>query len=285
MNQVTEILILSANPTNTNRLRLDEEVREIEEGLQRSRNRERFKVRSKWAVRLRDLRRSMLDYEPQIVHFSGHGEVNGLALEDEFGNAVLVNPDALEGLFELFSDRVECVLLNACYSESQVKGISKHIQYVIGMRQEITDRAALEFAVGFYDALGAGKSIEEAFKFGRNAIQIYEIPEHLNPVLFKGKDINSNSLLEKIKDDREYVFRFRAECEHDVDELRKILRNRVRKILKINESPFPDMEVEIYANLSLEELRDAMRKVEDGHVMVQTVALQDKYTGERNYLL
>ncbi|MFN6472344.1 MAG: hypothetical protein RMY36_022115 [Nostoc sp. SerVER01] len=93
MNEVTEILILSANPKNTNRLRLDEEVREIEEGLQRSRNREQFKIRSKFAVRLRDLRRALLDYEPQIVHFSGHGEVNGLAVEDEVGNAVLLNPN------------------------------------------------------------------------------------------------------------------------------------------------------------------------------------------------
>ncbi|MBW4627667.1 MAG: CHAT domain-containing protein [Brasilonema octagenarum HA4186-MV1] len=285
MNQVTEILILSANPKNTNPLRLDEEVREIEEGLQRSRNREQFKVRSKWAIRLRDLRRAMLDYEPRIVHFSGHGEMNGLAVENEFGNTVLVNSDALEGLFELFRDRVECVLLNACYSESQVKGISKHIQYVIGMRQEVTDKAALEFAVGFYDALGAGKSIEEAFRFGRNAIQIYGLPEHLKPILLKSDNLLSNSFLEDRKDSREYVFRFRSECEHDVDELCEILGKRIRKIIKRNEYRLPDMEVEIDVALSLKELRDAMRKVEDGHVMVQTVAPKDKYTGERNYSL
>ena len=42
MSQVKRILILSANPKNTNRLRLDEEVREIDEGLQRSKNREQF---------------------------------------------------------------------------------------------------------------------------------------------------------------------------------------------------------------------------------------------------
>ncbi|MFN6572666.1 CHAT domain-containing protein [Dendronalium sp. ChiSLP03b] len=285
MDQVTEILILSANPKNTNRLRLDEEVREIEEGLQRSRNREQFKIRSKLAVRLRDLRRALLDYEPQIVHFSGHGEVNGLAVEDEVGNAVLLNPDALEGLFELFTDKVECVLLNACYSELQVQGISKHIQYVIGIRQGISDKAALEFSVGFYDAVGAGKSIEEAFRFGRNAIQIYNIPEHLNPILSKSVNIHSNSFLGGILDSKEYVFKFRAECDHDVNELDKLIGKHVKKIIKVRESLLPDVEVEIYVNLSLNELRNAMRKIEDGHVMVQTVAPKDKYTGERNYSL
>ena len=53
------------------------------------------------------------------------------------------------------------------------------------MRKDIKDKAAIEFAVGFYDALGAGRSVEEAFKFGCNAIlQVYpDIPEHLIPVL------------------------------------------------------------------------------------------------------
>ena len=68
-----KILILTANPKNSDKLRLDEEVREIQEGLQRSRSRDQFEIISKWAVRPDDLRRALLDHEPQIVHFSGHG--------------------------------------------------------------------------------------------------------------------------------------------------------------------------------------------------------------------
>jgi hypothetical protein len=177
------ILILSSDPKDTARLRLGEEVREIEEGLQRSEYRDQFTIQSKWAVRLRDIRRAMLDVKPQIVHFCGHGDVDGLMIEDETGTAILVNPEALAGLFELFKDTVECVLLNACYSVLQASAINVHIRYVIGMSKKITDKAALEFAIGFYDALGAGRTAEEAFKFGRNAIQFYNIPEHLTPIL------------------------------------------------------------------------------------------------------
>ena len=56
------------------------------------------------------------------------------------------------------------------------------------MPKEIKDKAAIEFAVGFYDALGAGKSVEHAFKFGCNAVrQIFpDLPEYLIPVLKKG---------------------------------------------------------------------------------------------------
>ncbi len=74
MNGTKTILILSANPKDTVRLRLDEEVREIDEGLRRAKYRDRFFIHSKWAVRLRDFRRALLDYEPQIVHFCGMGK-------------------------------------------------------------------------------------------------------------------------------------------------------------------------------------------------------------------
>ncbi|MDZ7317942.1 MAG: CHAT domain-containing protein, partial [candidate division KSB1 bacterium] len=100
------------------------------------------------AVRICDLRRALLDCEPQIVHFSGHGQADGNVLEDETGKAIVVEPEALAGLFELFSKQVECVLLNACYSETQAAAINRHIKYVVGMVKEISDRAAIEFAVG-----------------------------------------------------------------------------------------------------------------------------------------
>jgi hypothetical protein len=182
-----KILILAANPKTTPRLRLDEEVREIEEGLRRAKYRSQFEICSRWAVRLRDIRRALLDVEPNIVHFTGHGKEDGLLLEDELGLAVRISEEALSGLFQLFSKQVECVIMSACFSARQASAINKHIRYVIGMRREIKDKAAIEFAVGFYDALAAGRSINDAFEFGRNAV-LTEFPdqsEHLIPVLKK----------------------------------------------------------------------------------------------------
>ncbi|RDB07928.1 protein kinase domain-containing protein [Runella aurantiaca] len=79
---------------------------------------------------------------------------------------------------------------------------------------------------------------------------------------------------------KEYCFR--AECEIDVDELRKLMGRKCLKIKK-NIDVFPDVFVVLYTTLQLDELRDEIRKVEDGHVMLQTVELKDNYTGERNY--
>ncbi|MDJ0737492.1 MAG: CHAT domain-containing protein [Nostocaceae cyanobacterium] len=183
---VKTILILASNPKNTSQLRLDEEVREIDAGLQRAKKRSLFDLKQRWAVRVEDVYQALLDFKPQIVHFSGHGTGNdGLALEDEAGKLKLVDTKALAELFELFSNTIECVVLNACYSEIQAQAIAKHIPYVIGMNQAIGDKAAVKFATGFYNALGAGESFEFAYKLGCNVIQLDGIPEHLTPVLKK----------------------------------------------------------------------------------------------------
>ncbi|BCL35793.1 TIR domain-containing protein [Nostoc sp. MS1] len=181
-----KILILAANPTNTLRLRVDQEVRDIDEGLRRSQKRDQFSLETKLAVRPRDIQRALLDVSPQIIHFSGHGAgEEGLVFEDEMGNHKLVSGSALANLFKIFAEDIECVLLNGCYSVVQAEAINQHINYVIGMNRAIGDKAAIEFAVGFYDTLGAGKSIEMAYAVGCAAIQLEGIEENLTPVLLK----------------------------------------------------------------------------------------------------
>jgi len=156
--------------------------------LRRAKLREQFVLEQKLAVRIRDLRRAVLDNNPEIIHFSGHGIAEGLVLVNQEGKAQIVENEALAELFELFEQQVKCVVLNACYSASQADIISQHIDHVIGMSQPIGDQAAIEFAIGFYDALCAGRSYADAYKFGRNAITLSGIPENLTPVLHTKAD-------------------------------------------------------------------------------------------------
>ncbi len=51
-----KILILAANPTDTNKLRLDKEVREIQNAHRQARNREEIEIISEWALQVDDLR-------------------------------------------------------------------------------------------------------------------------------------------------------------------------------------------------------------------------------------
>ena len=178
------ILVLASSPTNQGRLRLDKEVREIDEGLLRAQQREKFTLQQRSCVRPDDLRRALLDFNPQIVHFCGHGSgEDGLVLENDAGIAQLIPTNAIANLFKRFAMRgLECVVLNACYSEIQARVIAEHIDYVVGMNSAIGDDAAIKFAVGFYDELGAGWSYEDAYNGGCDAIALQGIPEEHAPV-------------------------------------------------------------------------------------------------------
>lgn len=137
-----EVLFFAANPADTDRLRLGEEVREIKEALRGATDRARFAVVETHAARPGDLTQVLLDRlrdgPPAVVHFSGHGGgAAGLALEDDRGQTAHVPADVLAALFAQFEGRIRCVLLNACYSQDQATAIVGHVPFVVGMRQAV----------------------------------------------------------------------------------------------------------------------------------------------------
>lgn len=195
-----KILVLAANPKGTTPLRLDEEIREIQDGLNRSQHRDRFVVEQRWAVRIKDVRRALLDTNPQIIHFAGHGMGEaGLVFEDIEGGTQFVDSQALANLFGLFAATIECVVLNGCYSADQAELIAQKISSVVGMTQAIADQAAIEFAVGFYDALGAGRSVEFAYKLGCSAIDLVGVDDQCTPVLLTRPEIFQPEILDPKK--------------------------------------------------------------------------------------
>lgn len=62
--------MLAANPKNSVSLRLQEEERDIKERL-RLAGYGTEPIKSAIAVRPRDIQQSILDFDPQIIHFSG----------------------------------------------------------------------------------------------------------------------------------------------------------------------------------------------------------------------
>jgi hypothetical protein len=185
------ILLLAANPKNTANLRLQEEEREIKERL-RLNGYGKTPIFSTGATRIRDIQLAMLDFNPHVVHFCGHGTgERGLVFEDNNSREQIVTSEAIAMIFKLFAqqEQLECVVLNACYSEEQAKEICKYVAYVVGMSESIGDDAAIEFAIGFYTAVGAGKSYEFAYEMGCNAIKLADLTESNIPILLKNSDL------------------------------------------------------------------------------------------------
>jgi hypothetical protein len=168
------ILFLAANPLETDRLRIDEEVREIKQRA--------YELQTEWAVRITHLSLFLLKYEPVIVHFSGHGSPTGdIVLQDESGAAAPLALARLVGLFEILKGSTECVALNACYSDEKARVLAKHVGCVIGMGKSIGDHAALRFSAGFFRGLAFGKSYADAFRLGCNDVDLAAVPDAAVP--------------------------------------------------------------------------------------------------------
>lgn len=148
-------------------------MRDVREKLYATTHAARFVVKQEWSVRIKDLQPHLLRHTPQIVHFSGHGDLSGeIILENECGTAQRVSIAALKGLFTILKDNVICVVLNSCYSRQQADAIAEIIPCVIGMSSAIDDQAAIAFSSSFYQALGFGCSLGKAFGLGCSQIEL-----------------------------------------------------------------------------------------------------------------
>ena len=190
------VLVVAANPQDTARLRLDEEVREITERLQASRYRDSVDLRSVWAVRPLDLLQALNEHRPRVVHFSGHGGPDGdLMFQDADGNAKPVTPDAIATTVATAADDVQLAVFNACFSAEQAEAVVSHIPVAIGMGRPIGDTAARVFAGAFYNAIGFGFSVQRSFEKGVAALKLEGIHEDDTPELVCAEGVDPDAVV------------------------------------------------------------------------------------------
>jgi CHAT domain-containing protein len=156
------ILFLSASPAENQRLNVEREFQVIREELQRGSARDRFDLQQEMGVRIADWVRAM-SRRPRIVHFAGHGNLQGIQLiDDASGMGHLVEAPVLARIFRNTDEAIELVLLNACYGAAQAEMISRQGIFFIGFNGKLPDRAGIEFARGLYIGIGEGKSFMDS---------------------------------------------------------------------------------------------------------------------------
>ncbi|PRQ02961.1 CHAT domain protein [Enhygromyxa salina] len=177
------ILFVSANPPDMEGLALDREQRVVREAVTRARHRDRIELEVRSAVSFVDLSRALLEGEFDILHFAGHGAPKGLMLDE--GSRWLPPAELVALLDEYAHPRgpLRCVLLNSCWSTA-VNQLNPRVPTFISMHGPLDDRAALAFAEGFYDGVGAGRSFDEAYREGerraRHAVPGAPFEAHLS---------------------------------------------------------------------------------------------------------
>jgi len=157
-----KILFLSASPDDQRKLQTDHEFKIIKAELEKAKSRHAFELLNP-GLAVTDL--SLMDElndEPQILHFAGHGVTEGLVIVDDNNQTQVLPAKALRTLFQIGSEPIKLVILNACYSAEQAKVISEYGIFVIGMSSAIEDKDALSFTTGLYKYLLNRGTLEES---------------------------------------------------------------------------------------------------------------------------
>ena len=165
---------LSASPDGRSpRLLLDEDVRQIRQKVRAAEHRDALDFDLRLAARADDLFQALNETRPQVVHFSGHGNREGLVLASTDGvRAHPVGAAALGQLFAVFRGDIRVVVLNACLSLPQARAIADVVGCAVGTRGSISDQAAVTFGASFYRAIAFGHPVGAAYDQARLALKM-----------------------------------------------------------------------------------------------------------------
>jgi hypothetical protein len=179
------ILGMTVNPHDLSPLDVMEEKHWVDEAIQSVQ--ERGLVEMTWVEgqTYDDLQREMRRGPWHIFHFIGHGgfdrqaDEGFIALADEEGGTYRLSATELGRLLDK-DHRLRLVVLNACdgarggnrdlLSSTASILMQRGIMAVVAMQREITDRAAVQFARAFYEALAAELPVDAAVGEAREAV-------------------------------------------------------------------------------------------------------------------
>jgi hypothetical protein len=143
-------------------LHLDREIREIGLKVRASEYRDQVRFEQLQATQIRDITDGLNRFDPDIVHFSGHGDHRSLLFEGADGRPHELRDEQLALLLQVARKPIRLLVLNACLSADQAALATDYVDAAVGMEESIADDTAKVFAGQFYASLAAGNSLANA---------------------------------------------------------------------------------------------------------------------------
>jgi hypothetical protein len=192
--QKVTVLFITAEAEGVPHLRVDKEIREIQEKVRASELRESIAFEYRPAARVTDLIGHLNEVKPDIIHFSGHGADAGLAFQDENDELQLLTNEQLDRILEVCPCPLGLAVFNSCDSAEQARLASQRLPAAVGMTESIEDEAARVFAGQLYNSLGFGQSLGLAFKQAKLQVELTLGKLSGDPELFVADDVDADQL-------------------------------------------------------------------------------------------
>jgi hypothetical protein len=192
------VLYLTANPTKKNALRVEVEVRQVQEAVKSAKLRDNIDLHYSPAADLNSIINGLNDHRPRIVHFSGHGYSGGLAVDHsqvKRPRGKFITFDLLGKAFAATDTPPDVIVLNSCESIGARKALLPCAKAIIVMQDSISDLAATAFANRFYGAIASGQSLQSAFNQGAIAVEAASVGEADTPKLICATGVDPSKII------------------------------------------------------------------------------------------
>lgn len=191
------LLFLSAQPESETTLNPGRAYRAIEEAIAQTGGKDRVRLASGWAVRPTDLLPHLEQHRPHLVHLHAHGSLEGMVLEWEDERSVIVRPEAIQALLRSAGEQIRLVFFGGCNSARVAESAVTAVDFAIGMRGPVEEKAETRFAATFYGSVSAGRSVRSAFEQGLAVLRLLGLEEQQTPILWAraGRDAATTRLV------------------------------------------------------------------------------------------
>lgn len=192
------VLYLTSSPESEDRLRVDAEVRYVQNEIRGSVFRDKIALELRPAADLSTILDGLNDLRPQIVHFSGHGGTGGIAGDDgavEESEAQDIDYGLLRSALSSTDSPPRVLVLNACDTLDGADRLLDAVEVVVAMSDSITDIGATTFSARFYAAIGGGQSIASAVGQAKSAMKAAMLHEEDLPTVIHRASVDPKKMV------------------------------------------------------------------------------------------
>ena len=178
------ILYIAGNPDGATTLQTEIELNRLQSQIDEARVISPIDLRTYSSLRVDELPSVISRVQPDIIHFSAHGDADSIVLAHaERGHVPLSGVD-LADLLEALAVRPKLVVINACSSDTMAKEVARAADFVIGTDAPITNVGARTMAATLYQRLAMSSSILAAFNAASAMLRVVDrgqVRAHLFP--------------------------------------------------------------------------------------------------------
>jgi hypothetical protein len=164
--------------------------REITKAVRKSAQPEAIQFDPVYDITTESLFESLNQNSPHVVHYSGKQDGGRIVIHDAEGALTTMSARDIAKVLRSLDSATRMVIIDTCYSSPCAIEIAQSVDFALGVKSWIREWQANLFYATFYNALAAGRTVENAWIQAKTALVIKRVSAEQIPHLICRKGVD-----------------------------------------------------------------------------------------------